>query len=224
MQKNLNVLIVEDHPIIVEAYTRSFENLRELNKIERNNYTVWNNLQQASSNLNDGSISEFDIVLLDIQLPPCDGVKILSGEDVGIALREKFPKIKILVITSLNDNYRIQNILKSFNPEGLVIKGDIGTKELELAIQAIIDGDNYFSKNVSLLMRSQFMQPIFLEPVDRKLLYELAQGSKTKDLCLLLNLSLTSVERRKRRIKENFNIEGKSDRALLNIAKEKGFL
>jgi hypothetical protein len=65
---------------------------------------------------------------------------------------------------------------------------------------------------------------IYLDEVDRKMLYELSIGAKLKDLTDLLPLSIAGIEKRRRNLKKMFGISGAEDRELVKIAREKGFL
>ena len=63
-----------------------------------------------------------------------------------------------------------------------------------------------------------------LDDIDRRILYELSIGTKTKDLPALVPLSLTGIEKRKRLLKQIFDIDSTDDRELILAAKEKGFI
>jgi DNA-binding NarL/FixJ family response regulator len=220
----LNVLIVEDHPLIVEAYKTTFNQYCKQKADYHTNFHLWNDLETASQEINKISLSDIDLVILDMQLPLHKKSKFLSGKEVGIALRKKDANTKIIVITSLYDSYQIYSILKSINPEGLLIKNEIGANELNLALENILAGEAYYSQRVYSLIRNKNNHEIYLEPTDHKLLFELSQGSKTNELPHILHLSKTSVERRKRKIKEIFGVVGENDRKLLDAAREKGFI
>ncbi|GAL70460.1 hypothetical protein [Jejuia pallidilutea] len=55
-------------------------------------------------------------------------------------------------------------------------------------------------------------------------MYLLSQGVKTKNLASHLDISLSAVEKRKKQLKELFDIEDGQDESLLNIARKKGFI
>ena len=60
--------------------------------------------------------------------------------------------------------------------------------------------------------------------IDRKILYELSIGTRMKDLPDIIPLSIAGIEKRKRHLKQIFNINSPNDKELLKIAKEKGFV
>ena len=56
------------------------------------------------------------------------------------------------------------------------------------------------------------------------MLYELSSGTKMNELPQVLPLSIAALERRKRILKDVFDVVGKGDRALLISARERGFI
>lgn len=80
---------------------------------------------------------------------------MLSGEDLGIKIRQLLlaTKIIIIILTTFNNNYRLYCVIKNVNPDGFSIKNDITPKELVTAIQTVINGSPYFSKTVISLLR-----------------------------------------------------------------------
>ncbi|MBU3820583.1 response regulator [Flavobacteriaceae bacterium XHP0103] len=219
------VLIIEDHPLITEAYKKAFLKVDSKNPELDFNISTANNCDSAYSIIKEASKQQgLDIVFLDIKLPPSENGIILSGEDLGVKILELLPNTKIIVSTTFNDNYRINSIFKSLNPEGFLIKNDLDPKELVLAIESIVDGKPYYSKSVIELMRKQTANDFLIDAIDRKLLYELSRGTKMSQLPEIIPLSISALEKRKRVLKEMFNLADKDDRDLFRIAEEKGFI
>lgn len=225
MAKFLNVLIIEDHPLIVNAYENALKHISTNNTKLEFNIDIATNCDIAFDKIKEASNSqEIDFIFLDIKLTPSKDGKIICGEDLGIKIKMLLPKVKIIVATTYNDNYRIDSIFKSINPEGFLIKNDLNPKELVLAIKNIIKDVPYYSESVVKLMRKQMSNDIVIDEVDRKILYELSRGTKMSELPQIVPLSISAIEKRKRILKELFNLDKKDDRGLLKIAEEKGFI
>ena len=64
----------------------------------------------------------------------------------------------------------------------------------------------------------------FLSKIDRQLLYSLSLGTKMKDMPCEIPLSMAAIEKRKRVLKDIFEVETKADKDLISAAKEKGFI
>ena len=165
-----------------------------------------------------------DIIFLDIKLPPSEKEQMFSGEDLGVLIKELLPNSKIIISTTYNDNFRIHNIIKNLNPDGFLIKNDITPEELIAAIKTVINDPPYYSQTVVKLLRKHVSNNLILDKIDRQLLYEISNGTKMKQLPLVIPLSIAGIEKRKRHLKQIFEVEGLGDKGLVHIAKEKGFI
>ncbi len=222
----MNVLIVEDHPLISNAYENALEHVSSNGTGLEFNINKVTNCDDAYYKIKNASKNQaIDIVFLDIKLPPSKDREIISGEDLGVKIRLLLPRTKIIIVTTYNDNYRMNSIFKSVDPDGFLIKNDLSPNELILAIESVIEGDPYYSKSVVRLMRKQTSNNFMIDDIDRKLLYELSRGTKMNELPEIIPLSKAAIERRKRLLKEIFNLGTKSsDRDLLQVAEQKGFI
>lgn len=220
-----NALIIDDHPLIAEAYKSAFLYVEKTTSPTSFTIDVAHDCDTANEKLLHffNEKKPLDIVFLDMSLPASKDRKILSGEDLGLIINEKFPKTKIIVATTYNDNFRIHNILKNLNPDGLLIKNDISSKELVTAITEVIANPPYYSKTVLKSLRRQHSSDLFIDDIDRKILYELSIGTKLKDMKNIL-LSVHSIVKRKRALKQIFGVEDSDDSKLISVAKEKGFI
>ena len=223
-QKN-KVLIIDDHPLICNAYRNALKQVQKENKNIQMQIESAENCDEAKEKImNSWTNDSWDLVFLDIRLPASKDRRILSGEDLGELIRENHPLAKIIVATTFNDNYRIQNIFKSLNPEGFLIKNDLDPKELVNAIVKIMQGGVHYSQTVSNLMRVKMHTNINIDKIDRQILFELSLGTKMKDLPNIVPLSIAGIEKRKRILKEVFDVEDQGDKALILKARELGFI
>ncbi len=222
--KPINVLIIDDHPIIADAYKSAMSKISEANDAYTFNIKEANNIDSATYELNKNSSTTFDIIFLDIKLPKSQDGHLLSGEDLGLEIRRITPKSKIIVATTYNDNYRLNNILKSINPDGFLIKNDISSNELVEAIETVIRNPPHYSKTILQLLRKHITNDFIIDKIDRQLLYELSLGTKMGDLPNIIPMSIGGIERRKRQLKEAFDVSKMDDKTLVEIAKQKGFI
>lgn len=227
MKQKLSVLIIEDHPLTSCAYKMAFNNISNSSTKLDFKITIVEDCDSASSELqkiihNGASI---DIVLLDINLKPSKDGSLLSGEDLGIRIRRLLSTAKIMVSTLHFDNYRIQSIISNIDPEGFLVKNDFNTEELIYGIKKVIENPPYYSSTVLQSLRQKNSNAhTLLDNIDRKLLFELSIGTKMKDMPGILPLSMSGIEKRKRNLKEAFAVKMRSDKDLVLIAKEKGFI
>lgn len=220
----MKILIVDDHPLIINAYIQALKETAEHTSVDFE-ITTSRTIDEALELLRDNTFAvELDMLFLDIRLPKGDDPNFLSGEDIGIFARKEFPELKIIVITTFNDNYRIHSILNNIDPDGFLVKNDLTPQKLIEAIKCIIKDPPYYSHTVLKMLRKQISDEALLDNTDRRLLYELSIGTKMKDLPEILPLSKAGIEKRKRNLKLVFRVEDKSDRSLIEQARQRGFI
>ena len=222
--KVFNILIVEDMPLVIDVYKKYFETL--------GNEKVHWNFEIGDGNTCDKAIfilknqvprEGFDLAILDYKIKPSQDRKYLSGEDIAQFIREKFPQTHILFNIDAEKPI-VLGLLKNINPEGILLKTESTGEIVMRAVTEILNGGYYYGKSVLQIMKLPFGTDLILDEWDRKLLYELDRGTKTTHIPKILPLSLSSVARRKKRLKEIFEVEGEADRELLEKARGLGFL
>ncbi len=226
MKKIYSFLIIEDHPLISGSYLDALHSVQSKNEnLSFEKIGIAKNCDEALDQIKKAAKSKgVDIIFLDIQLPPSSDGKIISGEDLGVLIRKTLPDSKIIVSTMFNDNYRIFNIINTVDPDGFLVKNDLNPDVLKEALEKIIDAPPFYSTTVMQFIRRQYAAREYIDKFVRKMLYELSRGTKMKDLPDIIPLSLAALEKRKRHLKEIFNVEEKEDRFLIMAAKEKGFI
>ena len=224
--KKYTALLIDDHPLIAEAYKSAFKYIESQNEEISFSIQTAIDCDSACTILKEyaSSTTKLDIVFLDMRLPPSKDNTILSGEDLGIQINKMLPETKIIVSTTFNDNYRVHSILKNINPQGFLVKNDLTPQELVIAIQNVLNDAPYYSKTVMKLVRNEVSNDYLLDDIDRKIMYELSIGTKTKDLPNIISLSMPAIEKRKRQLKTVFAIDTSDDRDLILTAREKGFI
>ncbi|MBU2939080.1 response regulator [Lacinutrix sp. C3R15] len=224
MQETIRILMTDDHPMIIEGYQNTL--LATKKETQELQIDIANTCDQ-SMQLMQKSIEEenpYDVLFMDISLPPSADETITSGEDLSKYAREILPEAKIVILTMFNEPYRIHNIIKEIKPEGFVVKSDLTSRELASAFQAVVNNPPFYSTTVSRFLRVTLESEIEIDDIDRKILYLLSQGVKTKSLTNHLGVSTSSIEKRKKNLKEVFSVLDSQDETLLNEARKKGFL
>jgi len=140
----------------------------------------------------------YDILFFDISLPPSKDGLITSGEDLAKIARKYLPEAKIIILTMFNEAFRILNIIKGINPEGLLIKTDLTSRELAEAFQHILVSPPYYSSTVNNFLKTTVTNEIYVDEINRKILHLLSQGVKTNALKDHIDLSMSAIEKRKK--------------------------
>lgn len=224
MAEKIKILMVDDHPLILEGYRSKL-----LETFQGNETTLIidtaHDCDEADEKIkNSLTTGNYDIIFLDINLPASKDGKFLSGEDLGREIRRVSPSTSLVVLTMRSENLRLLGILKSLNPDAFLIKSDVIPEEFLKAFNNVREGKVHYSQSVTDIMRYQLTTDISLNENDRSILYHLSEGVRTKDLNKHVPLSLASIEKRKKMMKEIFGVEKEGDLALIRKAQSMGFL
>lgn len=218
----IKILIVDDHPLQIEGYKSilqyNTDNL-EIDTIEC--YSC-----EAAYNIiiNTEDPFYFDIVFLDRSLPPYPEKKIYSGEDLAFLIRKYFPKSKIMMITSHAEAFVIYDLIQKVRPDGLLIKSDFDGEEFLVAFSTVLNGSIYYSQTVKDSTKELLSRESYLDTINRQIIVLLAQGLKNKTIALQLNLSGSTIEKRKSKLKDFFFISQGTDEELVQEARKMGFI
>ena len=225
MAEKLKVLMVDDHPLILEGYKsklmESYSSSQKWRLIIDTAFNCDEAYEKITTSLKDGN---YDVVILDINIPPSKNGKFLSGEDLGQEIRKVSPETSLIVLTMYSDNLRLINILKNLDPSGFLIKSDVTPDEFLNAFKKVREGDVHYSQSITRITRKHITSNILLDENDRSILFHLSDGVRTKDLVDSVPLSLAAIEKRKKMMKEIFEVEKGGDLALINAARKMGFL
>ncbi|TBN15844.1 response regulator transcription factor [Hyunsoonleella pacifica] len=216
--------MIDDHPIIIEGYQNTLQFTKK--EHQQLDIDIANNCDEALVYINksvDNNLP-YDLLFVDISLPPSSDGRMNSGEDLAEYVRKVLPNAKIIILTMFNESFRIHNIIKNIDPEGFLIKSDLTSSELASAFQAVLNNPPFYSGTVNSFIRKSITSDIVIDDKNRKILYLLSQGVKTKNLASHLDISLSAVEKRKKQLKELFDIEDGQDESLLKAARSKGFI
>lgn len=217
--REINVLLIDDHHMILEGYSNVLSRIDT--EAQQFKVDTADDCDLAWKKIERGT---YDVIFLDINFPVSEESKILSGEDLGIKIRRQFPEMKIVILTILEDSFRLRNILGNVNPEGFLLKGETTSKELVQCLEKVLTAPPYYGTRISKLLHSSSIQNTSIDEIDRIMLYQLSLGTKTKDLTEHVNLSLRAVEDRKKKLKEVFGVSGGGNKALLEKARESGYI
>lgn len=222
--KTVRILAVDDHEMTTLGYKFILEDT------EFDDFKVFvdtaKSFEQAIEKI-ENSVNSFayDILLLDIQLAQATEAPAKTGEDIGIIARKVIPKTKIVFMSSFSDNYRINSILKTVDPEGYMVKTEIDQKSLQAMVLTVMNNPPYYTQKALAAIRKKMANDdIVLDEKDKKILHYLSIGTKTKDMVNHVSLSLPSIENRKRHLKAVFGVEKQNDQALITESRNRGFI
>ncbi len=221
---NLNILIVDDHPMTVDSYVNLLSDgefqedipnfIKSYNCEDAYNKIVFH----LKQNIN------IDVALLDINLPPYKLANIGNGIDLAFFLKQKFPNCKIILLTMRSEPLTVDKIIKGIQPEGFISKNDINFELFPVICKNIINGEIFRSSTIVESQRELFKKNINWDNNDNQILILISEGVKTVNLPDYIPLSMSAIEKRKANIKDQL-LRGKgSDKDLIEKAKTLGLL
>jgi DNA-binding NarL/FixJ family response regulator len=216
----VTVLMIDDHPPIIEGY----KSILAFNPLD---YTVKTKEVfdcETAFNLITSPNIHFDLIFLDLTLPPYPAKRINSGEDLIPHIRKHLPHTKVVVLTSHTEAILLHGIIKEHQPEGLLVKSEIRSTEFTPIFDAIIRGNTYYSTTVKNTINSLKTVAKFLDNYNRRIILLISKGFKTKTIQEELHLSKSAIDKRKAIIKDYLGIEKGNDEDLLREARKQGLI
>jgi len=130
-----------------------------------------------------------DMVLMDINMP------IMNGIEATRKALELMPDLKILIL-SMHDDAEFYNTMIELGVKGFVLK-ESDSKELEKAVQAILNGDHYFSQELllKLIRNKNAKSAIKLSDREKDILTLICKGLSNNEIADNLHLSVRTVEK-----------------------------
>lgn len=216
------ILIVDDHPFIIEGYKNA---ITRYSPVEYDfSITQAKDCESAYHIITDPNIQAFDIAFLDISMPAYEEKNIFSGEDLAKLILEYMPNCRIILLTMYTELLKIKTIIKTINPNGLVIKNDLTFDELLFAFDKVIKNEKYYSQSVQKMLNQSEHDAIEIDQFDEQILFHISKGTKTAEMTQYIPISLSAIERRKLNLKELLKLQDGSDIDLVREAKNKGLL
>lgn len=203
MAQPANFLVVDDHPLFLEALQRAIKTaMPDATTVEASS------IDAAKTELQGKA--RFDVVLLDLSMP---GVK---GFDGLLELRGLYPKVPIVVVSALEDPRIIHEAL-SCGAAGFIAKS-VSRDDLARSLRAAMDGSVTLPKGYHPPepaekggVRGELMQRLqTLTPKQLAVLKMLRQGLLNKQIAHELKIEETTVKAHVSEILRKLNVASRT--------------
>ncbi len=204
--KMINISIVEDDKLIREAL-RDFIN-------EEDRLKCIGSYPDCESALDDLNKNRPDVMLMDIELPGMSGIEGVKK------IKEKFPKIDIIMLTVHEDLSLVFQAL-SAGACGYLDKSSTEEKIIE-SIKEIYDGGAPMSYKIAKLVVSSFQKKTETEltPREMDVLNLLCDGHSYKEIAYKLFISVGTIRHHIKSIYFKLHVHSKSE-AVAKALKER---
>lgn len=126
------ILLVDDHQIILDSLSMMIGTVADMEVIGK--------ISDPREVQHFLAASSVDILITDLSMPHMDGLSLAK------LVREKYPKIKILILTVSESVEHIQKA-HTLGVEGYILK-KANKEELSTAIRTIMGGENYYGTSM----------------------------------------------------------------------------
>jgi DNA-binding NarL/FixJ family response regulator len=155
-----------------------------------------------------------DIILMDIAMSGMNGLEATTR------ITKEFPEIRIIILSMHTSEEYVLHALRA-GAAGYLLK-DAGITELELAINAVAQGETYLSPPVSKHVITDYVRRVgFDQDHDnrldrpaierltlrqREILQLIAEGNSTQEIANMLSISVKTVETHRMQLMERLDI------------------
>ena len=210
MQKQINVLIADDHPI----FRSGLRLIIEADSLLR----VVGEAEDGESALASIRTLHPDVAVLDIDMPPPDGLAVARQ------VRTEGLPVETIFLTMHNEEDLLNAALDA-GVKGFIVK-DGAANELNACIKAVAAGKNFVSPNLTghlLKRRNKPDTPVVqslaindLTAAERHVLLLISESMTNKEIAEKMFISVRTVEHHRSNICAKLNLTGKN--ALLSFA------
>lgn len=187
----IKVLIADDQELIRQSLQIVLEIEKDIEVID----AVTNGLEVVRSVRKEKP----DVILMDIRMPEMDGVVCTQ------IIKENYPNIKIIILSTFDDDEYVFNALK-YGASGYLLKG-ISTKELADAIRKVYQGTAMINEDIASKVVKLFsemaqtniaiqvneQQTADLKTTEWQIISLVGSGLSNKEIAAKLNLSEGTV-------------------------------
>jgi DNA-binding NarL/FixJ family response regulator len=161
-----------------------------------------------------------DVVILDIGMPN------LNGLEATRQIMKTNPRIKVLVLTLHDSDQVVQEVLNA-GARGFLLKTD-AARDLVAAVEALRRGKTYFTPKVAAMVLDGYLrrengtapQPPArsrLTAREREVVQLLAEGKSSKEVAVVLGLSVKTAETHRSNIMRKLELHSVSDLVLYAV-------
>ena len=198
----IRVAIVEDHKIVADGFERLIndsENVRVIGKA-----------YSAAGCMDLLEAASCDVVLLDIGLPDIQGI------DLCPKIKEKYPHIKVLMLTSYGELFTVNRALEA-GADGYLMKSCV-QEELHKGIRTVASGGRYLCNEVNATVQNSERKQLVFTRREMELLQLIAEGYTLAEQAGKMCLGQNTIRSYRQQL--NIKLDAHSTVQLVQKAKE----
>lgn len=131
----IQLMLVDDHHLVRNGFRLILESQKDM--------AVSADVENGAMALDFLSKNQFpDLILTDVKMEEMDGISLIQH------IKEKYPQIKILALSMLNDLQTVSDVLNA-GGDGYLVK-DSSADEVLFGIRQIVNGEKYLSVSLGI--------------------------------------------------------------------------
>jgi len=207
----IKVAVTDDHPMVLRGIETMLKNSADITVI-----ATFNSCSETYLGIKS---NKPDILLLDINLPDCNGIEFCK------TLNKVFPDIQVIALTNFNETAFVKNIVRN-GAKGYLLK-NTDKVELESAIRKVYRGEQYLQKSIQkklldesfgITSRNTFIPKLTRR--EKEVLKLIVDELTTHEIAEKLFISTKTVETHRSHLIQKLDVRNTA--GLVRIAIEKG--
>src|SRR5579863_9736389 len=195
VMKRIRILLADDHAVVRQCFRMllsAHEDLEIVGEAGNGREAV-----ELAARLRP------DVVVMDVTMPELNGIEATRR------MTADNPHIRVVALSMHKDSVYVREILRA-GARGYLLKDSVAD-DLVAAVRAVAGGEGYLSPAISNAVlddyRKHVTNPIhLLSSREREVLQMLAEGKTNKEIAVVLNLSVYTVDAHRGRIMEKLNV------------------
>ncbi len=221
--KKINIVFIEDHPIIINSYIEILELVLEkkINKyVCSEAKDIVGFVHENKSNL------KLDFAIIDYNLPPHLKFNIKNGRDAALYIKKAFPETKIVMITSHDESFLIYELIKdpAIHFDAIFHKSEVEYENLQTLLSLSDQTDYYLSPTIKEAYQRILDHKIYLSKKNRDIIRLIAQGFDNHEISQRLEISKSTLFKRKTIIKLDLYGKEINDGELIRLSRAEGYI
>lgn len=199
----INIVIVDDHPIVIEGLKTMFKNQSFFNVLE--SFTL------GSEIVNFVKSNEVDIILLDITLPDANGIELCKE------IKKISPDTSVIMFSNRSERSVITQSVQN-GASGYLLK-NTSIEELIECVRGVLSGNIVFCNETKHIISKPSQNELAIPRLtkrEKQILQLVAQGKTSSVIADELFLSPLTVDTHRKNLLQKFQAKNSSE--LITIA------
>ena len=202
----INVAVVEDHRIVVDGLEKIIaeSGIARITGIAYNISECWKML----------SISQPDVLLLDVGLPDWSGIELCPK------IKEKYPSVQILMLTNYAERNVIMRVMEE-GASGYILKNALSEEIIE-GIGIVAAGERFLCEEVNVLLKKRETDSVRLTRREQELLRLIVAGKTSREISDKMCLGYETIKSYRKNLIFKLNVHNTAQ--LVRMAVEQKLL